>query len=373
MIQLGMSDMFQDFTRQSETIPAWVPEDKRHYIAHTAFGTSMRELARRDGCHPSTIMRQIRAIESRREDPLLDEAFDALTTTKTNTISTQTMSANSISGPENMTAISQNHETPVDVIEREARRILRRLCESGAVLAVGKGLDMAAVVRQGPQGSQTRTATVARDVAHHFILRDWISCTRKGGIALYEITQAGRAALKRMLAVPREPAQAAVDPFAEQHREMEERKLPAGDRERRVRVNIAESPIAKLARKRGADGKPFLAKEMTDAAERLREDFEIAQLGPRVTQNWDRFLTCGRVGSAEPGGPAQGPEAARDRVHRALAELGPGLGDVALRVCCHLEGLEATEKRLGWSARSGKVVLRIALTRLARHYAQIHG
>jgi len=52
----------------------------------------------------------------------------------------------------------------------------------------------------------------------------------------------------------------------------------------------------------------------------------------------------------------------------ALRDLGPGLGDVALRCCCYLEGLELAERRMGWSARSGKVVLRIALQRLKRHY-----
>lgn len=357
--------MFQDVTRHSETIPAWVPEAKRHYIAHTAFGTSMRELARREGCHPSTIMRQIRAVETSREDPLIDEAIDAIGQCKT-------ISPPTISGSKIMSATVQTQSSPTEMIEREARRILRRLCESGAVLAVGKGLDMAAVVRQGPSGNQTRTATVARDVAHHFILRDWISCTRKGGIALYEITQGGRAALKRMLSKPVDPALGEAAPYADQHREMEERKLPAGDAERKMRVNIAESPMAKLARKQDADGKPFLSPAMTDAAERLREDFELAQMGARVTQNWDRFLTCGRSGGPDAGGPAQGPEAARDRVMAALGDLGPGLGDVALRVCCHLEGLEATEKRLGWSARSAKVVLRIALTRLARHYDGLH-
>ncbi|HAR51660.1 MAG TPA: helix-turn-helix domain containing protein, partial [Roseovarius nubinhibens] len=49
-------------------------------------------------------------------------------------------------------------------------------------------------------------------------------------------------------------------------------------------------------------------------------------------------------------------------------DLGPGLGDIALRCCCHLEGLESAERRMGWSARSGKIVLRIALQRLKRFY-----
>ena len=56
-----------------------------------------------------------------------------------------------------------------------------------------------------------------------------------------------------------------------------------------------------------------------------------------------------------------------------MGELGPGLGDVALRCCCYLEGLETVEKRLGWAARSGKIVLRIALQRLKRHYDVLHG
>jgi hypothetical protein len=60
-------------------------------------------------------------------------------------------------------------------------------------------------------------------------------------------------------------------------------------------------------------------------------------------------------------------------VAEALRDLGPGLGDVALRVCCFLEGIETTERRLGWAARSGKIVLRIALQRLKRHYEERAG
>ncbi|MEO1457428.1 MAG: DUF6456 domain-containing protein [Pseudomonadota bacterium] len=102
------------------------------------------------------------------------------------------------------------------------------------------------------------------------------------------------------------------------------------------------------------------------AAQRLRARPD----GPNVTQDWRRFLTPSDRYSGSPSGrgPADGPQAARSRVSAALTELGPGLADVAFRVCCFLEGLEACEKRMGWSARSGKVVLKLALQRLAQHY-----
>jgi hypothetical protein len=100
----------------------------------------------------------------------------------------------------------------------------------------------------------------------------------------------------------------------------------------------------------------------------------MAQMGPRVTQNWDRFLTSGRGdGFGGDSAPAQGPMAAPERVAGALKDLGPGLGDIALRCCCFLEGMEAAEKRMGWSARSGKIVLRIALQRLKLHYEARNG
>jgi hypothetical protein len=143
---------------------------------------------------------------------------------------------------------------------------------------------------------------------------------------------------------------------------------------RRVRYNLAESPVALLGRRRDRDGKPFLEPELVAAAERLREDFELAQMGPRVAQNWDRFLTGGDRGSFQAdSGLGEGPSSARSRVAASLRDLGPGLGDVALRCCCFLEGLEVAEKRMGWAARSGKIVLRIALMRLRRHYEETYG
>lgn len=140
-----------------------------------------------------------------------------------------------------------------------------------------------------------------------------------------------------------------------------------------MRVNVVESPLQMLARRRDAEGRPFLTSGMVAAGERLREDFELAQIGPRVAQNWDRFLTAGADGGRSHAGFAGGSESARNRVGEALRELGPGMGDLCLRLCCFLDGIEMTERRLGWSARSGKIVLRLALMRLEQHYHDRYG
>jgi hypothetical protein len=211
-------------------------------------------------------------------------------------------------------------------------------------------------------------------------LQEWIACDKSGKIACYSITPVGRAALKRLLTEERQARAPKVtgyaetqSPFQAQHRMFAERTIVADDGSgaRRLRFNLAESPLAVLGRKRGRDGEAYLAPELIEAGERLREDFELAQMGPRVTQNWEKFLSSGARGQLSGGrGPAEGPGDARTRVARALEALGPGLSDIVFRVCCFLEGLETAEKRLGWSARSGKVVLKIALERLAAHYAE---
>ncbi len=266
-----------------------------------------------------------------------------------------------------MTAAFTPPETPTEeTLEREARRVLRRLNEPGACLAIAQEMEKGVVVRDSADGRTVRTAVLDREIAEAMALKDWIRCQTQGRIARYRITQAGRAALKRLIAEDeggRHGFEEASTPFGDQHREFD-----ADDRRRGARYNIAESPLTTLARRRDKDGEPFLTSDLVAAGERLREDFELAQLGPRVTQNWQKFLTGERPDFASSEPAANGSARARDRVAAALSDLGPGLGDVALRCCCFLEGLEMTERRMGWSARSGKIVLRIALQRLKRHY-----
>ena len=345
-----------------------MPEDAQLYLRHVEGGESIRALARETGCHASTILRRIRRFENRRDDPLIDRAVER-------------------AGRDPMT----------DQDRTEMRRVLRRLAEPGAVLAVAEGMDKAIVTR-----ADIRTAVLDRHVAETLALRGWVALVGQGRITRHAITAAGRAALKSMVTgrsaglptaadfddaapvdAPGGMAEAAA-PFempdlgpqaAQAHRIMEDRILddPDGDGMRRMRVNIAESPLLVLARRRDANGQPFLDSGMVTAGERLREDFELAQVGVRVTQNWDGFMTAGIDAGFVPGAGGGGSEAARRRVAEALRELGPGMGDLVLRVCCFLEGIEMTERRLGWSARSGKVVLRLALMRLERHYRERYG
>ena len=266
-------------------------------------------------------------------------------------------------------------------INREARRILRRLCETEATLVLAQDMDKAIVLRTCPEGNQTRTAVLDRKVAHAFALKDWIVTTKRGRVSVYTITEAGKSALKRLIEedrrrrkLPMELAEAPT-PFMAQHQLWGEKPVrdDAG-KIRKIRVNLAESPLAALARRKGADGKPFLTMDLVQAGEKLREDFERAQMGPRVAQNWERFLTGSDRGAGfADGGIAEGPQGARDRVTKALDDLGPGLADVVMRICCFLEGMESAEKRLGWSARSGKIVLKIGLQRLLKHYERVYG
>ena len=60
--------------------------------------------------------------------------------------------------------------------------------------------------------------------------------------------------------------------------------------------------------------------------------------------------------------------AAKDRFDGAMREAGSDLSDILWRVVCGCETLPVAEKELHWPARSGKLVLRIALERVAGFY-----
>lgn len=345
---------------------SWVPKAALNYLAHTEGGASIRALARSLGCHASTVSRQVRTFEALRDDQLVDEALrrlgpQVLSFSDTGSCTKETC----------MTALPKptDHEPTLTEtrLNREALRILRRLCEKGAVLAVAAEMDKAVVVRETEAG-QNRTAVVDRDIAEALALKTWISCEAPARISRYTITAAGRAALGELMA--------AAENKAVSFEETEGAFLGRPDAEdvetgpRRVRYGVVETPLILLARRRSRDGSRFLSEDLVRAGESLREDFEMALLNETPREAWIDILT----GAGQPA-PIDAANAtartAQARVLSALRDLGPGLADVALRCCCFLEGLETAEKQLGWSARSGKIVLRIALQRLKRHYAEL--
>ena len=335
-------------------VPTWVPPGAKHYLAHTEAGHSIRALARAAGCHASTVLRQIRKVETRRDDPLVDAALRKLGSLEhpiTPRAAVRPPCAATTDIPDDTT------------LAREALRVLRRLSEAGAVLAVAEGLERAVVVRDMAGVASARTCVVEANVAEAMALKEWIVAETRGRVIRYKITGAGRQTLEQLM-----KARAGQQPFDLD----DDGSAPAAERSGRVRYGTAESPLCILARHRDKEGKPFLEDVLVQAGERLREDFELAQMEGVAADHWQKFLTqTGTDGFAEPMLPARAT--ARDRVEAALNTLGPGLSDVALHCCCYLEGLESTEKRLGWSARSGKIVLRIALIRLRRFYDDMVG
>ncbi len=154
-------------------------------------------------------------------------------------------------------------------------------------------------------------------------------------------------------------------------RELVERELtPEGpSRERGIKgprpsqsvtVNLAESPLAWL------HARGHLSDQLLDAGEALRADYERAQLPANITMRWEavRVKSTGERGLA----PSERQIAARQRFDGAIRAAGKGLEDILWRVVCAGDPLPEAEKALGWPSRSGKLVLKIALERVAQYY-----
>ena len=132
---------------------------------------------------------------------------------------------------------------------------------------------------------------------------------------------------------------------------------------RSVTVNMVESPLGWLF----ARGK--VTRRQFDAGEQLRSDWERGGLSANVTMRWNGAPVGRHRGSSR--GPADLLDAqidARTRFEEAVSAAGSGLSDILWRVVCSGEGMREAETALGWPARAGKVVLSLALDRVADYY-----
>ena len=244
-------------------------------------------------------------------------------------------------------------------IEREGRRVLRKLMPPATRLqpsAQGAGYALMAPGRDGlKQSLRIRAALVEA-----FRRRDWIALA-PGEPQCFALSDAGLGWIRRTLAE--------ANPFAAQHRIEARRELTDSDGTiRKMLVNDGESPLGWLFRRKGPDGRPLIAEIQFKAGEKLRSDFTLAQLNPRLAVDLTAPVVAGRRGAPSDMALPEIVLAAKQRFAYALKAVGPGLSDLLIDVCCHLTGLEAAERQNGWPQRSAKIVLQIALDRLAAHY-----
>jgi hypothetical protein len=236
--------------------------------------------------------------------------------------------------------------------DKELLRILRHLAKRGVSLMWQEG-------RWAFAGAAQPLAWCQAEAVERLSGRGLIDETGPGRLV---ISATGTALLRRSLA-------SAGDDFAAQHQERIAAIVTDGGHAQAVTLNQAESPLAWLRSRRDGTGKPFIDAVQFAAGERLRSDYSRGRIMPRVTANWSAAVADGRRGGA--GGMAEITEAAiaaRRRVERALAAVGPDLSGLLIDFCCFLKGLEEVERERRWPARSAKVVLQLALAALARHY-----
>lgn len=225
------------------------------------------------------------------------------------------------------------------ILTEEERRVLGRMSERGAILAVGEGMEKAVVVRESDDGFTHRTAVTPVDVAQSMAIKGWIVARQIGRLSKYTLTPTGRSVIA-------------------------EAQIPQISSSPAKRNYPAETPIMVLARRKDKNGNPYLDKDQVRMAERIREDYEIAAVSAQEIMAW--------------AGIQKLVEHQTDlhptlvRLVKVFDILGPSMAETVYRCCCQLEGLETYEKRMGWSARSGKIVLRIALETVLRHEEHIY-
>lgn len=221
---------------------------------------------------------------------------------------------------------------------KAALRFVRALLPDGAATAEGEGFS---VERDG------RRVSLAQGEARALVSEGVIDADAEGCRANHGTAQW----LKRQLLED--------DAFAAQHR-------VAGRRADGTLLNLAESPLARLALATG-EAEAFLRPHQVEAGERLRRLVERAQLQPRLTMSYSAAHTAskGAGHAGELGDMAADARKALAELHRQLPR---DCAEVALDVCGFGKGLQQIETERGWPRRSAKLVLRIALDRLAEVY-----
>jgi len=248
----------------------------------------------------------------------------------------------------------------VALLSDEARCLLRDLARKGAfVLPLSQKAGSVPIVRRRANGDKV-TGSLPQSIWTKFVALSLVAPSTK--THEWCLTDVGRATAKGTPSTQRKTTRKRASRGSE--------TAKAGHH--KPEVKFEESPLGWLARRKGRDGKPMVSAVQYAAGERLRQDFTQANLNPKVTMDWSTALSASgtRRHGAGPGAVMMSDAvvSARARVNHALGAVGPELASILVDVCCHLKGLEISEQQAGWPRRSGKVILLLALSSLARHY-----
>ena len=241
-------------------------------------------------------------------------------------------------------------------LSRAARRLLAALAEPASSARPDPSRDGYLIVRGRESGVSLGRGAHPASAAAELLRHDLVSGTDAGGVV---ISGPGSAHLRRS-------GSADGAEYQDQHRLRTAAEFRDVHGVARVAVNAAESTLAWLRRRRDRDGAPLIDAAAFEAGERLRRDLTFAGMLPSVTARWNGAVGGG--GGYDPGGAADSTIAARQRVRHALDALGGEFGNLLLDLCGFLKGLETIERERSWPSRSGKIVVRLALGQLARHY-----
>ena len=136
----------------------------------------------------------------------------------------------------------------------------------------------------------------------------------------------------------------------------------SGRPSRTVTVNLAQSPLSWLHARTLITDRQFAAGEL------LHADYMRGGFAQRTTMAWDPAPADKSRRARGADAAAIGAIDARDRFHAACSAAGPGLTDILWRVVCAGERIPDVERTLGWPSRAGKLVLTLALDRVADYY-----
>ncbi|MCC0806253.1 ATPase [Methylobacterium sp. W2] len=237
---------------------------------------------------------------------------------------------------------------------RDAARLLSALDEEGAYALPDPLTDGEIIVRSGGSGISVSCGRYIAQAGQTLLSCD-LAEQAAGRHARLTISAAGRARLRRDRA-------GRDTPYLAQHLDLDGKGEPS----RPVR-DASESPLAWMARRRDRDGTPLIDAACFEAGERLRRDMTMGALTPRMGSDWSGVKVDGG-GPRDPSAGSDAMLAARQRVRAALTAVGSDLSGLLIDLCGFVKGLETIEAERRWPARSAKVVIRIALARLAEHY-----